>query len=169
VIDEAWARRELESRETDELVEILAARDVEEWRPEIFPIVEQLLRERGLEPDRAVAEHRRTPAGGEPLRLDEPEVNRPVVLLELEDEVEAGLCHRALLGAGIEAVLHDPDGSRFQLLVDASREEAARAVLEAAEAEPEAEGDLRCPSCGFIAEPIEEEGRLVCQVCGEPS
>jgi hypothetical protein len=168
VIDEAWARRELEHRDTEELVEILAERDEEEWRPEVFPIVEALLRERGVDVEQAVTEWRRKPAAASPLRIAEPEAAQPTVLLELEDEVEAGLCRMTLLDAGIEALLRKPDGSgRLQLVVDASKVEVARAVLEAAEAHAEADAGFRCSSCGFIAEPILDGGRPVCQVCGE--
>lgn len=169
MIDEAWARRELGHRETEELVEILAARDEDEWRPEVFPLVEQLLAERGVDPAQAVAEHRREPPAPEPLEIASPESARPVVLAEFEDEVEAGLCRMALAQEGIEARLRDPDGSgRRELLVDESKADTARAVLEAAETADEPDEGFRCPSCGFIAEPIREDGRLVCQVCGEP-
>lgn len=168
MIDEAWARRELGYRETAELVEILAARDEDEWRPEVFPLVERLLSERGVDPEKAVAEHRRQPPPRAPLEIAEPEASHPVVLAEFGDEVEAGLCRMALLEEGIEASLRDPDGSgRLELLVDESKAEAARAVLEATETDEEPEQGFRCPSCGFIAEPIREDGRLVCQVCGE--
>lgn len=167
MIDDAWARRELEHRETDELLDILVARDEDEWRPEVFSLVETLLRERGVDVAQALAARRQAP---EPVRLEiaAPEATRPVVLLELADEVEAGLCRMALLESGIEARLHDPDGSgRLLLLVDESNAETARAVLEATETDTDAEPGFRCASCGFIAEPILEGDRRVCQVCGE--
>jgi hypothetical protein len=168
VIDHAWARQELGYRETEELVDILAARDEDEWRPEIFPIVETLLRERGVDVERALADRRRPPEASAPLRIAEPEEARPTVLLEIEDEVEAGLCRMALVEAGIQAQLRAPDGSgRLQLIVDQSKAEAAHAVLAEAETDADAEPGFRCPSCGFIADPVEDDGGLVCQVCGE--
>jgi hypothetical protein len=168
LIDDAWARRELEHRETEELLDILVARDEDEWRPEVFPLVETVLRERGVDPEQAVAERRRRPPAPRPLEIAEPETAGPIVLLELEDEVEARLCRMALLESGIEAVLRKPDGSGvLQLVVDESKAEAARAVLEAAETDPDAEAGFRCASCGFIAEPVLDGDRRVCQVCGE--
>lgn len=170
MIDDAWARRELEHRETEELLDILIERDEDEWRPEVFPLVEAVLRERGVDVAKAIADRQRQPAPATPLKIAEPEATLPTVLLELEDEVEAGLCRMALLEAGIEATLRKPDGSGLlQLVVDESKAEAARAVLEAAETDAVDEAGFRCASCGFIAEPITDGDRQVCQVCGEAS
>ena len=54
---------QLEQRTTGELVEILQRNDSKEWRPEVFPIVESILRRRGVDvaairarrPDRVTA------------------------------------------------------------------------------------------------------------------
>jgi len=170
LIDDAWARRELQHRETEELVDILVEHDEDEWRPEVFPLVEAVLRERGVDVATAIAERRRAPAAAQPLEIAGPAASRPTVLAEIEDEIEAGLCRRALLEAGIEAQLHDPDGSGVvQLVVDESDAQAARAILEATEGGAESEAGFRCESCGFIAEPILDGDLRVCQVCGEAS
>jgi hypothetical protein len=171
MIDREWARAELDGRSTEELVQILTERNEDEWQPEVFPIVEELLSERGVEartaPVRAADGETGSPLPG---AISEGAVKTgPVVLAEFDDEVEAGLCRMALLQAGIEAKLRPhPDSGLRELLVDASRLEAAREILAAAEsaAEGDADGDFQCAGCGFMAEPIQEGDRLVCQVCG---
>jgi len=45
-------RNRLNAKLTSELVEILREQDPEEWRPEVFPLVEAILQERALTPPR---------------------------------------------------------------------------------------------------------------------
>jgi hypothetical protein len=42
-------RNRLEQRSADELVEIALRHDLSEWRPEVFPIVEEILKGRGMD------------------------------------------------------------------------------------------------------------------------
>jgi hypothetical protein len=42
-------RRRLEQRSTDELVEIALRHDLDVWRPEVFPLVEGILKRRGVD------------------------------------------------------------------------------------------------------------------------
>lgn len=172
MIDREYARNELDQRETDELVEILVARDEDAWRPEIFPLVEELLRERDVDVTEAVdarkrlLEERAAAASAAAAAADA----EPVAIAEFDDEVEAEMCQVALTRAGIEARVMQPPGgggSPLRLLVAAADADAARDALAATEAPEEADSEgFRCPSCGFIAEPLREAGSLVCQVCG---
>ena len=49
-------RGRLNAMATNELVAILQGRDLGEWRPEVFPVVEAILEERGVNPARARAD-----------------------------------------------------------------------------------------------------------------
>jgi len=173
MIDREWARAELDQKSTQELIQILKERNEDEWQPEVFPIVETLLSERGV--DAPTSPSREPGPPGTP--RSEPAAgatdgSAPVVLAEFDDEVEAGLCRMALLQAGIEARLRPrPDSEGRELIVAESKVAAAQEVLAAAEsaADGDAESDFQCASCGFMAEPIREGDRLVCQVCGAAS
>ena len=172
MIDLEHAREELRLRETEDLVEILVKRDEDEWRPEVFGLVEQVLRERGVSADQAVEARRRAVHVGtpEPPGHHEAPEQRPVLLAAFDDEVEAKLCLMALGHAGIEGTLRPGASATADLFVDeADIEEAQRVLAEAEAGDEDAEGSegFRCGSCGFIAEPLSEAGRLVCQVCGE--
>jgi len=167
VIDLRYVREELQHRESEDLVDILLARNEDEWRPEVFPIVEELLRERGVRVEEALAARKRTAIPVEPAEAEAPAANLEV-LERFDSEVEAKLCQMSLAPTGIEAELHVDEFGVSELLVKASELAAARAVLAAAE---DAAGDegFECRSCGFAAEPLREESRLVCQVCGAES
>jgi hypothetical protein len=90
-------RERLSTRPTDELVEILREQDTEEWRPEVFPLVEAILQERGVDTEAAKA------AGPLPRDVLEFAAVQPVVTLNTS--LEANLCRMALVEAGIEAWL----------------------------------------------------------------
>lgn len=145
--DELRAR--LSEMSTEELSAILAARDGEQWRPEVFPLVEQLLAERGVE---SVA----------PAEPPEPEFH-PEGSLEpvttFHSTVEANLCRMALNEAGIEAWLSNENLAAevptlgiaigVDVLVRGDQVAAARELLTALDSgaaalqeEPEA-----CPKC----------------------
>ena len=88
-------RTRLSRLPTDELVEILRSHDTENWRPEVFPIMEALLRERDVDP-----------AG---ITREEPPPRAEYSTLEsvasFGGAMEANLCRMALVEAGIEAWL----------------------------------------------------------------
>ncbi len=168
-------REEMGWRSTEEIVEILALRDEEEWRLEAFMVAEEVLRDRGVSVADAVAQYREQASA-----LAEPEDVAPaapdefVAVATFDSEEEAQLCRMALQQAGVPAVSCNPDdkyhrGSEgWEIQVDPQHAEAARAVLEAAPlADDDEQGDgMKCPECGFITEPLRENQRLVCQVCG---
>lgn len=90
-------RQELEAKPTGELVEILRNQDAEEWRPEVFPFVEAILRERGVNVA-AVKE-----AG--PLAEEVVEFAALERVASFSTTMEADLCRMALMEAGIKAWL----------------------------------------------------------------
>jgi hypothetical protein len=167
-LDREYARQEMLGRPTDELLEILAERDEEEWSPEVFAIVEEALRGRGVRVDEELARLRaeRAPAPAAAL----------VAVADFEAEHDADLCRLTLAQAGIEAAVREvadpepPATQAFEVLVADTDSERANQVLDAALVEADGEGAdpgaFRCRSCGFMAEPLREDGRLVCQVCG---
>lgn len=143
-------RRELEGLPTEELASILRNRDEQQWRPEVFGIVESILAGRGvsaadvtaLGPEgEDVVEGQRlvtigryfTPHEAHGLRMALEEANLPAWVSD-----ESG---GAMFGVGI--------GSRLQ--VRAEDEAAARAILEAAALPASAAPSLTeqpCPRCG---------------------
>lgn len=143
-------RRELEGLPTEELASILRNRDEQQWRPEVFGIVESILAGRGVsaadvtalgpEGEDVVEEQRLvtigryfTPHEAHGLRMALEEASLPAWVSE-----ESG---GAMFGVGI--------GSRLQ--VRAEDEAAARAVLEAAALPASAAPSLTeqpCPRCG---------------------
>jgi hypothetical protein len=88
---------QLEARSTGELVEILRNQDSEEWRPEVFPVVEAILRARGV--DVAAVKT----AG--PLAREQAEYAPLETVASFSSSLEANLCRMALVSAGIEAWL----------------------------------------------------------------
>jgi len=134
---------------TEELVEILRAQDLENWRPEVFPIVEALLRERVVDPALVPREEAPPQADFESLE--------PVA--SFGDAMEAKLCRMALGEAGIEAWLSTehlagvapPLGLAIgiDLLVRPEMVAAAREVLASLAAGEAAlpEENESCPRC----------------------
>ena len=47
-IDRDHVRQEMDALVTEALLEILARHDEDEWSPEVFPLVEEVLRDRGV-------------------------------------------------------------------------------------------------------------------------
>lgn len=92
-------RNRLERRPTDELVEIFVAHDEDEWRPEVFPLVEAILVARGVDLAAATA----SPAEDESEEKDES--GDLEVVATFHDALRASLCRSALGAAGIEAWL----------------------------------------------------------------
>jgi hypothetical protein len=168
-LDRDYARQEMLGRHSAELLEILVDRNEEEWSPEIFAIVEEVLHERGVPIADELAR----------LRAERSEAERPAVDLrpvaDFEVEHDADLCRLTLAEAGIRALVQPapdadpPAAPAFQVLVAETDIENANQVLDDALVDSEDGGEAtghRCPSCGFTAEPLSEDGRLVCQVCG---
>jgi hypothetical protein len=143
-------RDRLEARSQEDLLDILSRRDVEEWRPEVFPIVEAILARRGVDVASALAQ---VASRGDDMP-DDP----PVVVATFMTVVESEACRSALAGAGFavtaanEFVLRvdpafGPALGGFKVGVAASEAEDARMFLAAAEAGELAEG-LQCVQCG---------------------
>jgi Putative prokaryotic signal transducing protein len=167
-IEPEFVRRELEGLPTEELVEILRRHDEEEWQPEVFGIVEAVLRSRGVDPAQAAA-----------AATDEAEEEEAGGLVSLEsftDPLEAQMCKMALESGGIPAWTSDERGGvvpgfenevlvTLEVLVRHSDEPAARELLESLGAEAAETGQSReaCPSCGIPREP----GAASCPACGE--
>jgi len=87
-------RGRLEAMTTDELLGILQKRDAGEWRDEVFPIVEELLHKRGVQPPQA------------PVPQDaELEPSSLISVATYSTALEANLCRMALIESGIEAWL----------------------------------------------------------------
>lgn len=100
-------RRRLDGKTTEELVALLRDHDTEEWRPEVFPLAESILRSRGVEP----------PPPGPP-STTEPDTPReamvPVGWFRTVPEADA--LRSALLAAGFRAAI----GDEYTLLIDQS-------------------------------------------------
>jgi hypothetical protein len=154
-------RGRLEAMPTPELIEILEERDVEQWRPEVFPLVEGILAERGVDPKGIV------PTATE-AAADEDGALESVA--SLGSNFEASFCKMALQEAGIEAWLSTehlggiapPLGVAVGLNVLVRRREAAvarevLAAVEAGAAELPEESEV-CPKCSSTAT---ERGREV--------
>lgn len=89
-------RDRLDAMTSDELLEILAHRDADEWREEVFPIVEDLLRTRGVQPAIARA----------PQEADEaPDRGALTSVGTFSTALDANLCKMALTESGIESWL----------------------------------------------------------------
>jgi hypothetical protein len=144
--------QQLEARSTADLVEILRNQDAEEWRPEVFPLVEAILRDRGV--DVAAVKT----AG--PLERERAEYSPLETVASFYSSLEANLCRMALVSAGIDAWLSTehlltiapPLGIAIpvEVQVHAENASAARALL----ADIDAEAARRpkepevCPRCG---------------------
>jgi hypothetical protein len=143
-------RQELEGLPTEELVSILRDRDEQEWRPEVFGIVESILAGRGV----SAADVAALGPEGE----DVVEEQLLVTIGRYFTPHEAHGLRMALEEASLRAwVSEESGGAMFgvgigsRLQVRAEDEAAARAVLEAAAvpvsgAPPLAEQP--CPRCG---------------------
>ena len=126
-------RARLEQLPTGELLAILRDRDREEWRPDAFPLVEAILRERGVD----------VPAALESLRAAATYVDFEALteIATFSTSVDAHLCRMALEEAEIPcwlfndnlAGVHVPLGMAIGVSVRVRPEDAdaAREILEA--------------------------------------
>ncbi len=87
-------RDRLDAMTTDELLQILEQRDVEEWREEVFPLIEEVLRARGIEP---------LEAARRPNSADSSPAVVFTSVATFSTALEANLCKMALAESGIEA------------------------------------------------------------------
>jgi hypothetical protein len=141
----------LEARSTDDLTSILEGRDEEEWRPEVFGLVESILKARGAG----------IPVGAKTHSYSEDVIeDRPLVTVgKYFSSVEAHAGRSILESAGLEAWVADETlgsiygvGVGVRLRVRGRDESSARELLAAAELAPaELPPGLAapsCPSCG---------------------
>jgi hypothetical protein len=151
--DDAGSLRERpEERSTEELLEIVRAHDTDEWLPEVFPLAEEILRNRGVEPATEAA------ADSEDAEAEAPD-DPFVAIAGFVTVVESEACRSALTAAGFTVAGADkfllqvdpalgPALGGFRLGVPASQAEDARQFLAAAETGELSEGLLECPACG---------------------
>lgn len=97
--DEESIRRDMETRETEELVSILRKHDENEWRPEAFDVVGEVLRSRGVSPEHVAA------LGPEP--VTEVEYQEHETIRKFFNIADAQACRLALESAGIPAWIAD--------------------------------------------------------------
>ena len=147
-------RKALEGLRTEELLDIVWRRDTEQWRPEAFPLVEEILAARGVDVAAAVAslDSRATYVDYQSLST----------VATFSMAVDAHLCRMALEEAGIEAWVfndslagvHVPLGMAIGVGVRVRPEQAqaARDVLEAVRSGEAAapEETAPCPRCGSL-------------------
>ncbi len=144
-------RQRLERLSDDELLEIFRKHDSGEWQPAVFPLVEDILRSRGVEIGRPLES-----PGYEGVL---PEEQRFVTVARFATVVEAEACRSALLAAGFRVVGQDecllrldpalgPALGGFRLAVPASEADDARSYLAAAESGALGAGLLECGRCG---------------------
>lgn len=131
-------RRRLDGKTTEELVALLRDHDVEEWRPEVFPLAESILQGRGIEPP--------APAPVSTTELDTPR-EAVVAVGWFRTVPEADALRSALLAAGFRAAIRDeytllidqslvPAYGGVQLTVPETEAEAARQFLAAEATQP---------------------------------
>jgi hypothetical protein len=162
-------RESLAGRPTEHLLDILATQEGEEWREEVFPLVREILTERGIDPDKV----RAMPARTQHQRSD------LVVLEAFLNPIEAQIAKAALEASAIPAQLIDeqmcsmhlgltiPLGG-VKLAVPRCCAAEARAIVAAAASGLLAESvPLDCPSCGaFEAGSARKLGLYRCGACG---
>jgi len=137
-------------RSDSELTAILASHGSGDWQPEVYPIVESILRSRGVEIEKAVAEAR-----ADQERSKDHDTDELVVVSTYLTPAEAHLCRTRLEQGGIEAFISDEQISAIhfgfavavggiKVSVRSTDVAAASAILEM---EP-APADAECPKCG---------------------
>lgn len=144
-------RVDMERRSTEELTSILRNRDRDEWQPEVFDVVADVLRQRGVSPDDVVA------MGPEGWDVVEAE---PMATLEtFFGAAEAHLARAALEEAGVPAwVTEEVMGGMYGVGIGARLRVRASDATRAAEilaGGPASGADLPpelaeppCPACG---------------------
>jgi hypothetical protein len=131
-------RTRFDAKTTEELVQLLRAHDLAVWRPEVFPMVEAILQERGVDLAAVKAE-----PGPDDSRSEEP--MDFVRLVDLPDPTLLAAAKSLLEGAGLEYFIKNEStqslfgagqigGYNFitgppVLMVDASRLEEAQELL----------------------------------------
>jgi hypothetical protein len=162
-------RDSLAGRPTEHLLEILASRDELEWRAEVFPLVREILAERGVDLTKVQAMPRRR----------EGPTSDLVVLEAFFNPIEAQIAKAALEAAAIPAQLLDeqvcsmhlglsiPVGG-VKLAVPRCCEHEARAIVAAAASgELSQSVPLDCPACGAPeAGAARKLGLYRCDACG---
>jgi len=136
-IDRDYVRQEMDARETEDLVEILARQDEEEWSPEVFPLVEEVLRDRGVRVAEEIGRLRAQLGDQAPETHVEPTPSQGVSVASFEGESDAQLCRMALEQAGVKAVVreagrHAGHAGDFEVHVSETDLAEANAILEAA-------------------------------------
>jgi hypothetical protein len=138
-------RVRLDARATEELQVILQELNTDEWRPEVFPIVESILRGRGaglMSQQPGLAENR---------GVDSPRVELGPVMSELDGRTWLSVLESAGIPAwATEAPLNTTHGLAvgIQLCVRPEDEEEANEALSAySDAKPILPGDIATPSC----------------------
>jgi hypothetical protein len=136
---------------TTELISILRKRDEEEWRPEAFEAVAQVLQARGVSPEEMIAT--------EPEGVDSVRAESMVTIARFFSSAQAHVSRMALEAAGLEAWVADEAGGTMygvgvgtRLQVRGQDADAAREVLSAAptsaEDLPPEMAEPPCPACG---------------------
>jgi hypothetical protein len=162
-------RDSLAGHSTDHLLGILATQDEDEWRAEVFPLVREILAERGVDAQKVRA---MTPRAAEPMA-------DLVVLEAFFNPIDAQIVKAALQASAIPVQLLDeqvcslhlglsiPVGG-VKLAVPRCCEEEARAIAAAAASGELAESvPLDCPSCGLTgAGSARRLGLYRCAACG---
>ena len=144
-------RGEFERRSTVELISILRNRDEEEWRPDVFDVVAQMLKARGVSPEEVAA---LGPEG-----IDVVESEPTVTIANFFSPTEGHASRMALEQAGVAAWLVDEAGGTMygvgigaRLQVRIKDVDVARALLSdspvpAANLPPDL-AEPPCPACG---------------------
>ncbi len=109
-------RRRLDAMPDEELLDILRTRGQDEWRTEVFSLVEDILRDRGIDPEARLERDEPQDVGGEP---------QVVAAANLDTQEEADLVRAALESAGIAVV----PSRGTELVVNASDADDARAIV----------------------------------------
>jgi hypothetical protein len=144
---------EFERRSAAELISILRNRDEEEWLPEVFDVVAQILKDRGVSPEDVAA---MGPEG-----VDVVESEPTITIATFFSPAEGHACRMALDEAGVAAWLIDEEGGTIygvgigaRLQVRAKDADVARALLRdipvpAASLPPDL-AEPPCPACGSL-------------------
>jgi hypothetical protein len=134
-------RRRLEAMETEALVDVLWRHDLDEWRPEVFPIVESILDARGVDVAALLAEAERERAT---VPEDSPPFER---VMDLPDPAVLAVAKSLLEEAGIPFFVKNEEtqslfgwgrlGTGYNVItgppvvmVDPSRADEARELLQ---------------------------------------
>ncbi len=141
-------RERLGEMGTDELVDALQQRDLDEWRPEVFPIMEEILRERGVAVPEPAAELVPGPVGALvsvaqlPLAMNASlfrmALGEAGIQAWLSTEHLAGVAPHLGLAVGVDVLVREEDAAAAREVL-ASLESGAAEVPE----EPQP-----CPACG---------------------